>query len=65
VAAFLEDRLRFIDIPAVIDSTLAEAEIQRGDCDLDAIAAADARARRVASRLVETRAAAAAGSRPC
>ncbi len=65
VAAFLEERIRYVDIPSVIEAALAESDTTSGEAGLDAIAAADARARRVATRQVELHAAAAAGGRRC
>ena len=62
VAAFLEERIRYVEIPAVIEATLDESAASAGT-DLDAITAADARARRVATRHVEARAAAVGGRR--
>lgn len=56
VAAFLEERLRFADIPAVIESALAGAGLEADAAlDLDAIAAADAGARRTAAAAVRAR----------
>ena len=62
VAAFLEERIRYVDIPPVIEAALDESAASAAT-DLDAITAADARARRVATRQVEARAAAAGGRR--
>lgn len=57
VAAFLDERLPFIDIPAVIETALAQGEEAGADApfDLEAIAAADARARRMADAWIDTR----------
>jgi 1-deoxy-D-xylulose-5-phosphate reductoisomerase len=53
VAALLEERIRYLDIPAVIEKTLADVAPHSGTTlDLETIAAADADARRVASERV-------------
>ena len=54
VAALLAERIRYLDVPAVIESTLAEAgeSVPAGRLDLATIAAADTRARQVAGRRV-------------
>jgi 1-deoxy-D-xylulose-5-phosphate reductoisomerase len=51
VAAFLERRIAFTDIPAVIERVLAEAPASR-EADLDAVLACDSRARESAGRVV-------------
>jgi len=56
VALFLDRRLGFLDIAAVVAATMEALAGARPD-GLDAIVALDAEARRVASRLAETRAA--------
>ncbi|HTX30024.1 MAG TPA: 1-deoxy-D-xylulose-5-phosphate reductoisomerase [Solirubrobacteraceae bacterium] len=55
VHAFLAGRLRFLDIAAVIEETLAELPAERVH-SFDALGAADARARRAAGELVADRA---------
>jgi len=55
VAAFLDGRIGFLDIPAVIGSTLESAEILPAD-SIDALLAADAAARRDACSRVAQRA---------
>jgi 1-deoxy-D-xylulose-5-phosphate reductoisomerase len=57
VHAFLAGRLRFLDIAAVIEETLAELPAEQVH-SFDALGDADARARRAASELVADRAAA-------
>jgi 1-deoxy-D-xylulose-5-phosphate reductoisomerase len=54
VAALLEERIRYLDIARLIEATLVEAgeDLAPEALDLDAIAAADARARRVAAQRV-------------
>jgi 1-deoxy-D-xylulose-5-phosphate reductoisomerase len=47
VAAFLDERIGFLDIPAVVESTLAAVEGAPAG-DLDALEAADAEARQIA-----------------
>src|SRR5262249_53874021 len=54
VHAFLGGRLRFLDIAAVIESTLGELP-PRGVHSFDSLGDADAQARRVAAELVEAR----------
>jgi len=51
VHAFLEDRLRFVEIPAVIERTLAELGSQAVD-SFESLYAADRQAREVAARAV-------------
>jgi 1-deoxy-D-xylulose-5-phosphate reductoisomerase len=55
VAAFLERRLRFIDIPAVVEDTLARVPNHAGT-SLEAVLSADLAARAEATRAVEARA---------
>jgi 1-deoxy-D-xylulose-5-phosphate reductoisomerase len=55
VHAFLGGRLRFLDIAAVTELTLAELPAERVH-SFDSLANADAEARRVAAELVEDRA---------
>jgi 1-deoxy-D-xylulose-5-phosphate reductoisomerase len=57
VHAFLSGRLRFLDIAAVIEETLARLPAWRIH-SFDALADADSEARRVAGELVAERAAA-------
>jgi 1-deoxy-D-xylulose-5-phosphate reductoisomerase len=57
VHAFLAGRLRFLDIAAVIEETLAALPAEQVH-SFDSLGDADARARRVAAELVATRAAA-------
>jgi 1-deoxy-D-xylulose-5-phosphate reductoisomerase len=54
VAALLEERIRYLDVPAVIEATLAEAgeSLPAARLDVGVIAAADSRARQAASRRV-------------
>ncbi len=54
VQAFLERALRFLDIPAVIESVMERHE-PTPDPDLDTVLAADAWARQEATRLIEAR----------
>jgi 1-deoxy-D-xylulose-5-phosphate reductoisomerase len=56
VAAFLDGRVGFLDIPAAIDATLSAAPTLPAD-DLDTLLAADADARRSAQDWVQQRAA--------
>ena len=51
VAAFVNKRIRFIDIPAVIEQTLANIAIADDD-ELDVIFAADAQARQFAEKYI-------------
>lgn len=51
VAAFLERRIAFTDIPLVIEHVLTELAIER-EPDLDAVLACDSRARATASRVI-------------
>ena len=51
VAAFLEDRIRFVDIPEIISSTLARCEWMP-EPDLDAIYSTDFEAKRIASEII-------------
>jgi 1-deoxy-D-xylulose-5-phosphate reductoisomerase len=51
VAAFLERRIAFTDIPAVIERVLAEVPASH-EPDLDAVLASDSRARESASRVI-------------
>jgi 1-deoxy-D-xylulose-5-phosphate reductoisomerase len=64
VEAFLDERLPFLDIPAVLETVLAAGERQAaaGRLDLEIIAAADARAREEARRCIGGRCAAGEGS---
>lgn len=55
VAAFLDERLRFVDIPAVIETTLARHD-GRPTAHLETILAADDWARREAQRIIAERA---------
>ena len=48
VAEFLDEKIRFIDIPAIVESTLADAEIVEAD-SLEVVLAADSQAREIAS----------------
>lgn len=50
VEAFIEERIRFGDIPRIVESVLAQAE--SGELTLDAVRAADRRAREQAERIV-------------
>ena len=52
VAAFLEDRIRFTDIPAVIAQTLERCQFV-AEPDLDAIYSTDFEAKRLAAELIE------------
>ncbi|MBQ1707467.1 MAG: 1-deoxy-D-xylulose-5-phosphate reductoisomerase [Bacteroidales bacterium] len=52
VAAFLEDRIRFADIPAVIAQTLERCQFV-AEPDLDAIYSTDFEAKRLAAELIE------------
>ena len=52
VAAFLEDRIRFTDIPAVIAQTLERCKFV-AEPDLDAIYSTDFEAKRLAAELIE------------
>ena len=51
VAAFINKRIKFIDIPAVIEQTLAKIAIANDD-ELEVIFAADAQARRFAEKYI-------------
>lgn len=51
VAAFLEQRIAFTDIPVVIERVLAEVSVSR-EPDLDAVLACDSSARATASRVI-------------
>lgn len=53
VSAFLQGRLRFLDIPALIARTLDSIAVTRADT-LDVLLAADAQARAVATRHLDT-----------
>jgi 1-deoxy-D-xylulose-5-phosphate reductoisomerase len=55
VHAFLESRLRFLDIAAVIEETLSELPVQQVH-SFDALGEADGRARRLAADLIAERA---------
>ena len=52
VAAFLEDRIRFTDIPAVIAQTIERCQFV-AEPDLDAIYSTDFEAKRLAAKLIE------------
>jgi 1-deoxy-D-xylulose-5-phosphate reductoisomerase len=54
VHAFLDGRLRFVDIAAVVAETLEQEGTQHVH-SFDTLAEADARARRIAAELVEAR----------
>jgi 1-deoxy-D-xylulose-5-phosphate reductoisomerase len=54
VTAFLDEQIGFTEITAVVASTLTHFETG-DDLDLDAILAADSRARKVALREIEQR----------
>ncbi|MFA7486695.1 MAG: 1-deoxy-D-xylulose-5-phosphate reductoisomerase, partial [Lysobacteraceae bacterium] len=55
VSAFLQGRLRFLGIPAVLESTLAQLQ-ERGHGDLAFLLDLDARARRLADELTRSEA---------
>ncbi len=55
VAAFLDDRIRFMDIPRIVEETLERRPVTEPE-DLDAVSRADADARRVAAERVALRA---------
>jgi len=58
VAAFLEERVHFVDIPAILATALEDPECDRpatAALDLEAIAAADTRARDAARRFIAAR----------
>lgn len=54
VAAFLDERLKFLHIPSVIKETLAKIDCTPAADDLAAVLAADALARQTAQQFVET-----------
>ncbi len=55
VSAFLQRRIAFLDIPALIESVLARCSGETAD-ELDALLELDASARRLAQRLIDTHA---------
>lgn len=52
VEAFLEEKIRFTDIPVVIEKTLKQSEIIKDVTNLDAVLDADAMARVIANNLI-------------
>ena len=53
VEAFLEEKLRFVDIPRHIETILAKAPAASGRLTLPAVLEADAEARRMAAALIK------------
>jgi 1-deoxy-D-xylulose-5-phosphate reductoisomerase len=64
VAALLEDRLHYLDLPRVLAAALESAGDPQESLDLTTLAAADARGRRAAAHAVDTLAAAAGAGGP-